>query len=131
MSLTVRHFFGLIILLLIFFEGYTQDPASDIDWYESFFQERSHPYTEKSLTLAAAKLDELLDIQDMPAAVQTLNELGLLHLTRVHDNEKALDFFIRALVIEDSLNLQHQKIFTYMGIAHVFELVGDVKKNAD
>ncbi|HEY3404839.1 MAG TPA: tetratricopeptide repeat-containing sensor histidine kinase [Ohtaekwangia sp.] len=128
--MNVRRFSGLVFLLITFFKSYSQDIHSDIAWYESFFQEGGHPLAEKSLAIAAARLEESFEIQDMPVVVRTLNELGLLNLTRVHDNEKAMDFFIRALAIEDSLNMYEQKAFTYMGIAQVFEIVGDYEKSS-
>lgn len=131
MSGPTRHFLGLIISLLFFHQAYSQESVPGITWYENFFQENSAHSFEKSVTLVNNKLEDAREVRDMPQAVMALNELALLNLTRAHNNELAMDFFIQALAIEDSLNLYEHKVFTWLGMAHIFGSVGNFEKSAE
>src|SRR5688572_23234072 len=42
-----------------------------------------------------------------------------------------MDLFVRALALEDSLNLDAQQVLTYVGISRIFEVVGDFHKSAE
>ncbi len=108
---------------------YGQDP-SDIESFQRFFQQKNQPHFEKELITATTQLDYAIQISDMKAEAKAMKVLGLLHLLRTHDYEKAMDFFVQSLVIEDSLNLKTQQILSYVGIAKVFEVVGDYYKSA-
>lgn len=128
MSLQAKILAGLVLLLSCF-PVYGQD-QSDIVSFQNFFQEKSLQPLEKALLTATTRLDQAIEINDAKAEAKALKVLGLLHLTRTHDYEKAMDFLIQSLAIEDSLNLKDQQILTYVGIAKVFEVVGDFYKSA-
>jgi len=100
-----------------------------VDWYESFFQEGQKNSVDKALTEGNEALSDAEFRKDGQAEALALNELGFIHLTRTHNDEKAIEYFIRALTIEDSLNLKEQQTFTYLAIARVFEEVGDYYKS--
>lgn len=103
---------------------------SDLETFQSFFAEQHPVPLEKSLSDAALKLEQANEIGDPKEQSEALTRLGLIYLTRVPDYEKAIDFFTRALAIEDSLNLESQKVFTHVAVARVFEAVGDYFKSA-
>ncbi len=128
MSLQAKILAGLVLLLSCF-PVYGQD-QSDIASFQSFFQEKNSQPLEKALLTATTRLDQASEINDSKAEAKALKVLGLLHLTRTHDYEKAMDFLIQSLAIEDSLILKDQQILTYVGIAKVFEVVGDYYKSA-
>ncbi len=132
MPFSIRFFSGCIMLCVLSLQQVTaQDaPGNSIDWYESFFQPRKRKPVEKELEQATIKLRESKRTGNKTDEVKALMETGLLHLTRAHDLETAMDFFIQALALEDSLNLNHQKIFTCLARAQVFEEVNDYVKSA-
>lgn len=131
MSLSKGTVLVLMTMLMAFLKvSAVQDNNSDVDWYESFFQEKKQDSAEKALALGASKLQAAIARQDMPSVAKALNEMGLIHLTRTYDYDKAMDFLIQALAIEDSLKLNDKQIFSYLAIAQVFEEVSDYYNSA-
>ena len=129
--MTVRfRIIGWLFLISCFDPGVLRGQEMGVEWYESFFQESQKNTTDKALSRVDESLREAVSRKDKLAETQALNELGLIHLTRTFAYEKAIDFFIRALAIEDSLELKERQIFTYLAIAQVFEEVGDYYKSA-
>lgn len=104
---------------------------SDILYFQSFFQSKNPPPLETALLTASMRLEQAREIRDPREEATALKTLGLLHLTRVHDYEKAMDFFIKCLAIEDSISLESERLLTYIAIARVFETVGDYYKSAE
>jgi signal transduction histidine kinase len=70
-------------------------------------------------------------MQDMRSAARASKMLGFYELTRTHNYEKSITYFVQCLNIEDSLGLKKDQIFTYLGMARVFEEVGDNLKSED
>ncbi|HEY9045048.1 MAG TPA: tetratricopeptide repeat protein, partial [Ohtaekwangia sp.] len=118
-------------MLGIFPVAAQQEPDSSIVWYESFFQAGKRKPIEKELDQANAKLDQAKALRDKPAEAKALKEIGLIHLTRAHTYEVALNFFIRSLAIEDSLDLKREQIFSYLAMAEAFGDVGNYFKSAE
>src|SRR5688572_17646288 len=104
---------------------------SDLAEFQSFFNDDQATGVEKSLEHAMMTLNQAREIGDGNEEVRALMTLGLIYLTRVHDYEKAMDLFVRALALEDSLNLDAQQVLTYVGISRIFEVVGDFHKSAE
>lgn len=118
------------VLLLIFFQTLArQDEPSPTAWYQKFFTKNSQQPVEKELEDKTNQLLEAIEIQDDSAQAYVLLETGLIHLTRTFNYEVAMDFFIRSLVISDSLDLPSGKFFGYLAIARVFEEVGNYDKS--
>jgi signal transduction histidine kinase/Tfp pilus assembly protein PilF len=122
-------FFAILIMWLAFcpFNALGQ---SEVEHFQSFFDEKNSPPLEKALLTATTRLDQAIEINDASAEAHALKTLGLLHVTRTHDYEKAMDFFIQSLRIEDSLNFKTEQTLTYVAIAKVFEVVGDADHSA-
>lgn len=121
---------AIFVLLLNPFASFGQD-ESDITWFESFFKGNQNPASvEKNLSAAIMRVDQAREIDDSKNEARALKTLGLIHLTDLHDNEKAMDDFIGSLAIEDSLGLDAERVLTYLAIAKVFEVVGDYYKSA-
>jgi len=106
----------------------TTDPM--IEWYEGFFQEKKRPPVEKELEDTQNKLLEARQTNDPVAAVRALKEIGFIHLTRTHNYDQAMESFFESLTLEDSLSLTEQQVFSYLGIARVFQEVGDNYKSS-
>lgn len=106
-----------------------QDP--DVIWYEGFFKSRHADPVETQLIQSLAKIQKADEASDMKAKVKALNESAFINLTRARDYDKAMDLFFKALAIEDSLDLKQEQAMTYLGIAHVFEEVGDFDESAE
>lgn len=103
---------------------------SELSRFESFFGERESLAVEQALTEANLKLEQSREIGDAREEARALRELGLIHLNHAHDYEKAVDFLISALAIEDSLQLATQQVLTYVALARTFEVVGDYYNSA-
>src|SRR5258708_13646685 len=131
MYFQMKVFFALMVLLIGFvFQAQAQDDA-DVRWYEQFFRPQKHKSIEKELEQANSRGVKALENKDKLAEVKALIGLGVFHLTLVIDYEQAMGWLIRSLAIEDSLNLQKEKIFTYLAMARVFEEVGDNYKSLE
>ena len=131
MSFPVKVFFAWVVAGFVFsFQVQAQDDA-DVQWYENFFRPQKHKAVEKDIIDANARRLKAIDARNKPDEVKALIELGIFHVTRVIDYEQALGWLMRSLAIEDSLNLQKEKIFTYLAIARVFEEVGDNYKSLE
>jgi signal transduction histidine kinase len=122
----------LLSFLLLFYTvrsfGQSEEYASDLEWYEHFFQENNTESVEKKLTYHKLKLQNARLSNDAVAEARALNELGLLHLTKTHNLDSASDFLFKALTIEETNNLNTQRIFTSLAIARIFEEVIDHEK---
>lgn len=103
---------------------------SDLAAFQRFFNDKDQTSLENAMQSATMRLEQAEEILDAGEQARALQSLGLIYLNRAHDYEKAMDFFIRALAIEDSLALHPQKVLTYVSIARVFEVVGDYYKSA-
>ena len=103
---------------------------AELAQFQSFFDEENEFPLEKTLQAASLKLDQAREIADPREESMALKNLGLLHLNRLHDYEKAMVFFIRALAIEDSIQWESQQVLSYVAIARVFNIVGDYYKSA-
>lgn len=108
---------------------FAQD-RTEITFFETSVGHQDDLPLEKALYEANMKLDQAREIMDGRETATALRNLGFLHLNRVHDYEKAMDFFVRALGIEDSLDLESQRALTFVAISRVFEVVGDYYKSA-
>jgi len=104
---------------------------SEVTQFQHYFSGNQSSSLEKELHNKNFEFQQAREIRDGAEEARTLRELGLIHLNSVHDYGKAMDLFIRALAIEDSLNLTDQKVLTYIAVARVFEVVGDFYKSAD
>jgi signal transduction histidine kinase len=119
--------FLLVMLAPFFLHGQNE---SELAEFQRFFDAKPQAALEKSLKAATLELEQAREIRDGRLEARALKTLGLVHLTRLHDYERAMDLFIRALTIEDSLKLESQQALTYVAISRVFEVVGDYGKSA-
>lgn len=125
---TIVRFFNLFVLLHCLQGTALAQNDPDLTWYEGFFQARKSSSPDKKLESITHQLMLDRDAGKATDEIKSLKSLGLIHLTQTEDYEKALDFLIKALRIEDSLNIHDQQVFTYLAIAQVFEAVGDYNK---
>src|SRR5688572_12896474 len=126
-------FFAFPVFFFCFLDLSAQDIETDpdISWYESFFTEAKRPNIEKLLGEAEARRLEAIETNDPRSVAKTSKELGLLHLTHTRNYEKAVDFFIQALTIEDSLDLKKEQMISWIAMARVFEEIGNPYKSAE
>jgi signal transduction histidine kinase len=118
------------ILALIFSQTIAQkDEVSSAEWYQKFFISDSKQPVEKVLKKKADQLLEATEIQDDSAVARVLLETGLIHLTRTFNYDTAMDYFIRSLVVSDSLDHPSGKIFAYLAISDAFEEVSNYEKS--
>ncbi len=127
----MRIFFALLVLSLSFtFSIQAQDDA-DVTWYEGLFQSPGKNSTKEELRLANSRRADALKVGNKKAEVKALIELGVFHFAHMNDYENAMNWLVRSLVIEDSLSLNYEKVFTYLAMARVFEAVGNYDKSVD
>jgi signal transduction histidine kinase len=128
MSFSVKLFLISVILAVVTTPLIgMQDP--NVAWYEAFFETKKGNSAEELLKLKTSYLNRAIKGKDAEQQARMLKELALIHLTRTNDYEVAMDFLIRCLAIEDSLDLKEQRIFTYLAMAQVFEEVGNFNKS--
>jgi signal transduction histidine kinase/Tfp pilus assembly protein PilF len=121
---------GIIISQLLILPSAAQDSDSVLNWYKSFFEEGNQPPAEEMMAKATTRVQEAQESHNGAKEAQAQKELGLLHLTRSHNYDQAMDHFIRALIIEDSLGLSDEQAFTFIAMARVFEEVGNNYRSA-
>jgi len=123
----------LFLALVITSLSYTSVVAQDLSatWYENFFARSKSQSSEKRSKKAEGNLREAIKQNDKPAEAKALIELGLYQLIHLSDYKKAMDLLFRSLIIEDSLGLNKEKIFTSLAMANVFEQVEDYSKSAE
>lgn len=131
MSLLAKIVFGFFIVALFNAPVLAfQEQEADLAWYRQFFKDTVRPSAEQELQQAQTALDDATITSDNKARVKALMEIGLIHLTRTHDYDKAMDYFIRSLTIEDSVGLKREQVFTFIAMAQMFEEVGDFDESA-
>jgi signal transduction histidine kinase len=123
-------FVSVLLFLSLPFSVFGQEEAT-IGWYENLYALKKQHSVERDLKLGNNKLGDAIKSNNKPDEVRALIELGVLHLARTKDYEKAVDVFIRSLVMEDSLGMNRERVFTYLGMARVFEEVGNYDKSID
>lgn len=106
-----------------------QEVDPDVAWYEEFFEDKKRTSVEQSIKLVTSRLNQATKKGDATQKAKALKELALTHLTRTNDYEIAMDLLIQCLAIEDSLDLNVERIFTYLAMAKVFEEVGNFNKS--
>jgi len=133
MKLRASVFFGSLFFWFAFFvtPAVGQKLDSALARYRSFFEDRKRGPAEAALAEADSLLQEVETVRNYPGMAHALTELGLLNLTRAQDYDRSIDYFIRALALEDSLGLKSERIFTLLGMSQVFEEVGDFTEAAD
>lgn len=117
------------LIVATFHCGYSQD-ESDLAAFLIYFTGKHTGSLERTIDEANLRLEQAREIADGRGEARALRNLGLIHLNGLHDCERAIDLFIRALAIEDSLSLDDQKLLTYISIARVFEVVSDYHQSA-
>lgn len=127
--------FKAVCLLGIFFVADPlalsgQDEAQ-LSHFQTFFSKRESASPEQAIPDYELKLEQAREIQDAREESLLLRDLGLIYFTKAHNYEKAMDLFIQAMAIEDSLQLEERKVLTYVAIARVFEAVGDFHSSAN
>jgi signal transduction histidine kinase len=126
---SVKRFFSTLMLLLTFLQLIAQD-QSTTERYKNFFKQNDQS-VEQALKRNESALEEAIETQDMRREANLRKEIGFLHLTRTLNYEEALDCFIQALSIEDSLDLKSEQIITRLGVAEVFEEAGNYHKSSE
>jgi signal transduction histidine kinase len=74
---------------------------------------------------------EAKEIHDYDLQSKLEKEIGLINVSSLYNYGDAMDHFIRALNIEDSVGMKEEKIYTYLGIAQVFESIGELQKSSE
>jgi signal transduction histidine kinase/Tfp pilus assembly protein PilF len=127
----MKVFFSLLYLIFVTLTAFGQvDVDADIVWYERHFQEKHGKRVDKELQEAMFDLQSARRAGDYPREIKSLKSIGLVHLTQTHLIEEAMNSFIRALVLEDSLGLKDKQLFTFLGLAQIWKEVGDYNKSA-
>lgn len=118
------------ILFLIFFQTVAQPGEStSAEWYQNFFIKNSRQPVDRTLKQKDDERMQAIEMLDDSTQVRILLEMGLINLTRTFNYDTAMEYFIDALVISDSLNDTSGKIFSYLAISDVFEVVNNYEKS--
>jgi signal transduction histidine kinase/Tfp pilus assembly protein PilF len=128
----LKGFFFALLLLAITVSSRAQSGgnSSELGWYKKFFEQNKKPSIESATNRASANLKKALDTKDSPSEAKALKELGLINI-RNFNYGQSMDYFIKALRIEDSLALRPQQIITYLAIAKVYAEVNNNFKSRE
>ena len=122
----------ICVLILISIQGYSQSPiAESIDWFDSFFQHPHKGLSESTLIDLRKKILTATSEGDPERIASLRKELGLVQVSRLTFYDSAYLNLFTALQIEDSLGLKEEKITTYLGLAKVFEEIGEYEKGIE
>jgi signal transduction histidine kinase len=108
-----------------------QDSDTLLTWYQSFFHDVPTLDPNQRIASAVEKLEEAKSSGNLARVARAMKEVGLIKLTLVRDLDEAMDHFLQALTIEDSLGLRERQTFTYIAIADAFEYVGNHQRSAE
>jgi signal transduction histidine kinase len=131
MSLKAIIFIGGVLSFLSTTQLPAQSSQQTIEWYTSFFKLSDQDDIDGKLALIKSALIEAKEIHDYPLQSKLEKEIGLIDVSSLYSYGDAMDHFIRALKIEDSVGIKEEKIFTYLGIAQVFESIGELQKSSE
>jgi signal transduction histidine kinase len=132
MKLRANVFFGSFFFWFVFLmvPASGQELDSALARYRSFVAERG-TRAEPALAAVDSLLEEAQSVNNHAVVARLLTEKGLIHLTGTRDYDLSIDNFIHALALEDSMGLKDERVFTLLGMAQVFEEVGDYAESAD
>lgn len=131
MSHKAAIFFGSILFVFCLEAGAQQaDSYPNVSWYQSFFDAGVKHNPDSAFKIVDEKLSEAIAIRDYQAEVRLRNEAALLRIVHLHDYAVAMDHLMRALAIEDSLNILEPQVVTYLAISQLFEKAGDLDNSA-
>ncbi len=125
-----KYCFLLITLLGYPTYLYAQEETT-VAWFQNLFETAKANSVEQKIAGAKKKLEIVTNNQQGKEEAKAIIELGSLYFTQLNDYEEAMDWFIRSLVVEDSLQLNQERVFTYIALARVFEEVGYHSKSID
>lgn len=128
--ISIRSIFLLAVLLFTSIRSIHAQDETELAHFQSYFSGKYTGSLENTLNEATLRLEQTKEISDAKLEADAHRDLGLIHLNGSHDYETAMDHFIHALTIEDSLHLDDQKFLTLISIARVFEVAGDHHKSA-
>jgi Signal transduction histidine kinase len=127
----MKLFFALMVYFLVLTFPVSAQEDTDVTWFENLFANGNHPSIDDELRLLENRRLEAIELQNTSGEAKALIALGVFHLTRVRDYEQAMGWLIKSLALEDDRQLQHEKLFTLLAMARVFEAVGDYYKSDD
>lgn len=127
----MKLFFAFTVFLLSISYSSTAQEYADVSWFENLFLSTEKIEVDKALNRLEDTRKEAVEMQDRSAEIKALIELGAFYHIYVHDYEKSLEWYIQALTLEDTYSRNEEKVFTLLGMARVFEEVGDYYKSDD
>jgi signal transduction histidine kinase len=130
MSLKAIIFFGGVLSFLSTTQLTAQPSQQTIAWYTGFFKESNNDDIDAKLALTKSQLIEAKEIHDYPLQSKLEKEIGLIN-SSLYNYGDAMDHFIHALNIEDSVGIKEEKVFTYLAIAQVLESIGELQKSSE
>lgn len=123
-------FFSCAVLFTCSLSTYAQT-EQDLTWYLHFFDRSISMDVSQQLAENEQELAEALEINDLAAQARIWKEQGMLHLTRTYSYGKALDYFFKALTLEDSLHLDYERAITYLAMASAYEQVNYSERSVE
>jgi signal transduction histidine kinase len=108
---------------------WAQESNTVMAWYRSAPSRIDAAPMHVLISQAEDALLEAIEIQDDSARVFLLLEAGMIYGRKAYDNEKAMDYYLRAMALADSTSFRTGQVITYMQIAGLFEGVGNTEKS--
>jgi len=127
----MKIFFAFMVFLLASSFPATAQEDPDVGWFESLYDTHKKLSVDDELNQLTDQYRAAVEQGDKQEEIKALIASGVFQQTRVSDYEQAMEWLIKSLTLEDLLNLHHEKIFTLIAMARLFEVVGDYHKCDD
>ncbi len=126
-----RVLFTFSVLFLLGLLAASAQSEEELKHFRSFSEATPTLSVEQDIERVEERIRQALEIGDGIEEAKAQRHLGLIYLYRVPVYEKAMEAFIRALTLEETLALDERRILTYVAIADVFRTVGNYTKSEE
>jgi len=128
----MRIFFAFVVLWLGLNNSVEAQDLTSTQWFENLFAgKRKTKSAEEVLRILRSNQLVAAESHDSEAEARAMIELASFHMVERKEYGDALDWLMKALILEDNLKLNREKIFTFIAIAKVFEEVNDFKQSSE
>ncbi|WP_188462071.1 tetratricopeptide repeat protein [Marivirga lumbricoides] len=122
--------FSLLLTLMLLNTLSVSAIEVNTDWFLQLKNEIEKKDAEKLLQETEVSLYDAKDLQRNDLITRFLKELAFIHIYKTKDLESAMELLMEALKLDEGSKDKNNLIYTYFGIALIFEEVDDYFNSA-
>ncbi|PTB92867.1 hypothetical protein C9994_13535 [Marivirga lumbricoides] len=122
--------FSLLLTLMLFSTLSALAIEVNTDWFLELKNKIEKKDAEKLLQETEVRLYDAKDLQRNDLTTRFLKELAFIHIYKTKDLESAMELLMDALKLDEGSKDKNNLIYTYFGIALIFEEVDDYFNSA-